>query len=799
MVNINSITFTDEYGSTTNYLMGCVGDKITANINFSVEWNTTDVSMVFSPSNNTITRNDCGGGGSFINDGFNVGDLIEVSNNGASNVVNGTYSIINVSPSTITTDKTYSATVSTSAGYLYGITPISNIDFYYNLIGNNDAATYNSLIDNTIQKFTGTTMSGVLNPVGKDRAWTIGSISGSQSVPLLNTLPKTGYTQNFNIQFPFLITPLFLSNQLSSLQNGGLNAPSYFINQCLKFIYQIDIRFSTTAPQAAQSSLGNVSFPNGNTAWFDSFFPTGIVDGYGNLITEPVFDITSVNYYNAITGATISELSLNEPTNVVVYGSNIDTPAFNVGGDKYVLNFMWLPTAQSSYQNSSLNMRQLLCHDRVVSTIGSTVSVNGDQYGTGYQSITGLTSSIILDSNFRLSFTINLGETVWNNLISSPDYIIWMTPQSTVQTDRTALIIDVNTPSYSTNNLNLLQLITKTFSAGTYSVVNTNGGVNFYNQLVNINTPSSTYFSGAAGSYGLAEVDFYLLNGTNMTGFRASVDCIVNGPNYSNTFNVYQWNAQLTNSFNGVNNNVNINQSNGFLLPSYDNRNNISFTRNSNFDTATYSAYNFSYGFQVGYEWWQNLSTFDPIFNNYHSQYWPVYSTGRVGNVVNLLPTGYSTKLVFNLTWTLIDSNGITTTYVRQSDFIALDNYNNSYTNASATFSTYDLNGRNLNGVIPSNTPFKLVSTWTMATYSYPGGHLVGELGVKYNNGVNTIYDKINSDELTTLPNSVWQTPASIIISSDYTKVSVSVIMDLSVNNLSVNSINIYSTLSYAY
>lgn len=462
-ITIDNIDFYNDFNpDSTPFLMGAVGDMSYVGIDFSIQWSTLNTAMVFTNGTNTIVRTDCiKGFNSFINDGFVKGDIIVIST-GTS--IDGTYSIASINDSTIITNESITSSVSVSSANIYGVTPIEIIDFYYNLIGSNGQNSFSSLTDPTsIQRYTGTGTTASpfsLNPVGKSKAWTIGDVDGNDYRPKVANTTINPKKQTFTLSFGFLITPLFLINQIGIMKDNKFQ-PSYFTKQCLKFIYKLGVRTSIPSATTTHTSQ-NFIYENSNTCWFNTFFPTGLFIG-SDFITEPVIDITDVEYKDSY-GNKIDSLSLNGPTSVVVSGEN-NTGA-TVSNSQYVLNFMWLPPAQLDYQVSPENMRDLLLHDRVFDKIDSLIPSNGDKYGTVTQAIVGLTSSSI-SNEFKLYFDIDFGSESLSKLMKDGNYVLWITQQnvgitSSYNSDRSAVTIDINNAGFNVSDSTLLNILDTT-------------------------------------------------------------------------------------------------------------------------------------------------------------------------------------------------------------------------------------------------------------------------------------------------------------------------------------------------
>ncbi len=446
-IYIDSIKFTDEYTGSiggfgldngADYLIGAVGDKMYAEIKCHVAWGTKNQSMTFNMADNTITREDVTG--SFIDDEFSEGDSITISGAGAND---GDYIITALTDTVITTDDALVADGLFGSVYIYGTTDIDYIDFYYNCISNSSENTFQSLTDVNTQKLTNVDVipddgTVYLVPATKQYAW-VDVPKNSATVSSEGTYGYPTFYQDFKIVLAFFIKPFYLNGQKQSLLdllNGtNLTPPEYFRDlDCLKFIYQIDARYS-----ARDQTIKHTSGPQskkGNTAWFNELLDGLPLATGGNT----QFKLISTEYFDNATGNPVDNLDFIAPTDVQII---IEIPVgTSIPGLKFVVNFCWGPTSNQAYQNKGLidytndfgepnDFRHLFLHDRAKQVIAAG-SVNGDRYGTDYQVITNV-QGVAYGSSILITFTTDFGsecQRIFNENKFGRDYIIWITPES---------------------------------------------------------------------------------------------------------------------------------------------------------------------------------------------------------------------------------------------------------------------------------------------------------------------------------------------------------------------------------
>lgn len=830
MIKITDIRFTDDYtglpsgnGSDNGvpYLMGNVGDLIYVNIDFLVQWRTLDANIDFS--GNSIIRKDCGiASGSFIQDGFKKGDTIVIT---GSSDNDGTHTITELTDTVITVQGSLNSGSDTGVN-IYGTTLVNYFDFYYNLVGPNDGTNFTSLTDSkAVQKFSGTSnpyyygSQFTLQPNSTSRAWWNNKIDGVNSLPVFTDLGYTDdYSQHFKVQFPFLITPLFLANQLQAIKSAfsqsqgtplnsrDFNPVDYFNNQCLKFIYQIDSKFKVSSPEADHSSAPNTTFLNGNTAWFNTFFPTGTYIN-GNFISSQQYDIASLPVYTDNSGNVVSSIDVNNETNVTfkIKRSGLQS----LSEEKFVLNFMYLPTNASTYQGYSqgnqADFRQVFLHDRCKTNVGAG-SKNGDQYGTSVQALKSVVGTAIDSNNFQVSFKINLGSLTKQAFKNQPlpststsntiygNYLIWISPQSADCTsidasDRSSVIVDVNSGFANLDDPSLLTVI---------------GGNTNYFKYPDTYINALTSYRGFIGEYGLLRNKFTVKPNCVIENVSVitEVQVLKKADNsIISTLQLENWSKSTSQFYNGVFTDINILENIGYSLPSGDLRNTRSVSRTQKADPTGQYSYEIVYGFQIGYQYWQNIIDFPQELDQFHGQYWAYYTqqgvlTDKRVNWQTLNPT-LKLQIVHKIVWAVTDnSTGNTTEFIQYSNIYAYDRTQNQSGN-SIDIDTQDDLGQSLNGGIASDIPTVVVAS-LKGNFNTPYGQQapIGELVAFYTDGNKSVYDLITTlDSEPETINSIWTSVPILLFNSDNTIGTMQAAMDASGKN--IKNIIIYAKLTY--
>jgi hypothetical protein len=134
---------------TTN-LVGNITDKMRTRQTVAVSWTSTSNAVnTFDVAANTLSSV----GGSFITDGFTIGDIISLYDNVGVAFVFQDRVITSLTPTQIIFDGAVVPTVSYPDAKLYGKTPLESLRFRFGLIENNEPTNFVSKIDGTVAVF----------------------------------------------------------------------------------------------------------------------------------------------------------------------------------------------------------------------------------------------------------------------------------------------------------------------------------------------------------------------------------------------------------------------------------------------------------------------------------------------------------------------------------------------------------------------------------------------------------------------------------------------------------------------
>jgi len=454
-IRVVDIRVIDEFKplESVNWLLSNIGEKLTIELDIDVEEifitareeDIDRILMNVSPS--TVNTNNiedifyCEQAGAFAN--FNVGDTLLTTNIGGF----GTDFIIydKIDDQTIRVYQTVIGDVDFTVfaqdtsfvkdAYISVATPFAGITYFYNFIENQDVANYKSLIDDETQRLT------TNNADATDTVTNVPmNFEGANSYRIGSATIKgrgiDGTVQKFTITHNTFLTPFFLASQYDDLVNRI--APSYYLGgNSLRFVTNINAGRTLSDPNAIQ----DVQFAElqGNTGWFNENYNGG----------DTNYSLKSYSLQRLSDLSSLSALELTSPVEATITIENTTDSPFVFGQTKYTINFVYLPSEESFYQDTITNLAQNFYFDRALQTVGSG-AIAGDNNGTNFQVITSTNATLTSASEIEIKATFDLA-TAAQSLIASRDlkrYAIWITTQNHLDdrdsADKVSLLIDVN-------------------------------------------------------------------------------------------------------------------------------------------------------------------------------------------------------------------------------------------------------------------------------------------------------------------------------------------------------------------
>jgi uncharacterized protein (TIGR02145 family) len=459
-VTLYNIEFFDEFtgvgGGGIDFLAGAIGDKITCHLTFDVSWFAKDIPAVFDAATKTITRQDIvtftvpttppttGSYTSFLQDGFKVGDTIEVVDSVSND---GTYTITAVTTKVITVAEALLDETDTDVS-IYGTTPITAVDFFYNLIENDNEESYKSLFDtNSTNWFNCSTLifgmgSTLMGPVGKSRGW----VNGTAYIDDVAYPLSPDYIQRYEIIHTFFITPLFISAWKANIDNGSNPKNFYQDKQSLKYIARIDAKFNALSMTPDHTGDIYYDMKEGAVGFYNEF----LVGGDAN------YTLKSITLTDTLTSASVTELQYSRSTDVDIRITSVHNKF--TAGCKVVLNQIYEALDMNHYTDTGTDvMINNYRFDRKLLTEG-VAAADGEQVGTDNQCIMSAEANVINAGELQILYTCTLAAD-YNTMLASKDiynrnYIVFVTPQDLAVTDTDMLdrnAVICHTDNYSVN------------------------------------------------------------------------------------------------------------------------------------------------------------------------------------------------------------------------------------------------------------------------------------------------------------------------------------------------------------
>lgn len=402
------------------YLYGAIGMKVNANIVLEVAWSTLLVNATFETTGDTIKRID-GGLSSFFLDGFKIGDTITITAS-VSNNISTTITDISDDGRTLTVAANL-VNETANACNIFGTTSVVAMDFYPNLIDNGVAFSLSNLTDReTIPRYSADTISTNSASPSPMRITTNsqGWVSPQDEATIYRSSVANNI-QTFVISHTFTITPLFLGNQLAVLKRLLPPAAGAFKDRsCLKYIYSVDAKFTAYDPDIPHTTDGWVTFPKGQTGWFNEF-----INGRPAVWTKE-----SIAYVDSVTGLPLEAVDYCKVVNVtakLTCQTTVDTASI-------IVQVMYLPTNENQYVNTRTNYKTNFIYERAVVSVGGALT-QGENTGD-YHFLNNVLAVSPANNKVTVTFQIDYSQTVIDIFdtfdSTNRNYLIFITAQNSV-------------------------------------------------------------------------------------------------------------------------------------------------------------------------------------------------------------------------------------------------------------------------------------------------------------------------------------------------------------------------------
>lgn len=452
-VVIEDIRISNEFtASDTDYLLGNVGDKITIEVDVRAEESFVTADeldidrILINVSPHKANLADTSGiihCEQAIFQEYRVDDLVSLYDSVAVSTF-AYYVIEKINDYTIRVSLTQGGSpvdftgnpVDTSLpidSYIYLSTDLTALTYRWNFVGNENAQTYNSIIDSQINSAS---IGGV------DNTDTVTSHPMNFSVPVTNNIGSasvkgngaTTTGQRFTITHNTFITPFILAGGLQNLKDGI--APNWFDGgNALKYIVSVDVGRNINDPNFIQTI--DFTTLDGNTGWYGENFNGGATNYTIDSVTYKRLDLSVIDAVELVTA---------DQTIEIVVKNIIDTPFVNLSTE-FALNFAIAPEDESDYQNNDKTIIENFYFDRGFNTVGSG-AVAGDNLGTDVQVIKDVSALFVSSSEIKITATISIASAGVLDLLSrvGQEYFLWVAVQNhtldTEDSDRVSLLAD---------------------------------------------------------------------------------------------------------------------------------------------------------------------------------------------------------------------------------------------------------------------------------------------------------------------------------------------------------------------
>ena len=365
---LNGVNLNSNLSNFTPNLVGNVGEKIRAEFTIIVYWfsDNADATENWEITNTsgteyTISRDR----GSFIDDGFAVGDYFVGNNNWENRDITGNWAgdVLELSQDGAFMKFDLIGVVTPPTGAITDnmavIAPLGSLNQFdagywgFGLIENQDQFSTESLFTNEEQTYYGSgffTPGGTINWIarGKSNSWVTGGISSEATSAVFS---------EFTINHEFVINPTIVVGQ-------DLNVvPDIFEgNNSLKYVFEVELKPTLTDPRSIEARFEDTP---GEVGWYNENF-----NGLDNLYT-----VNSIVYSDSVTGASLTGIQPLGTTSVAI---NISRIGGFASGDIAMCYMQRIPTDSSEYINTSTTLLQNLIYDNVRGDIPSLIGNSGN-------------------------------------------------------------------------------------------------------------------------------------------------------------------------------------------------------------------------------------------------------------------------------------------------------------------------------------------------------------------------------------------------------------------------------------
>ena len=384
--------FTEVGGGGTNYPNGPILGKVRKVITGYFEWGVKSKTLRFESDTKRVFRGDSYDSFSFKDFELQVGDDVKVQG-GLNDEAALTIAIIDKDfiefEEAVITDLQLNCSI-------HGITPVTRVELFSNLLDNDDPANFESMTDRgTVQKYAAMNVDATdvvtEEPLLPD-TFSAGWFTNADTSFVIGA-GVADYRQSFSITEFFYQAPFFKRDQINDII-ADVAPVYYFGTHALRSITKVAGGFTPEDPNIIH--YGQQTDVRGKTLWYDRC----------NTARTPEYTLESITYFNT-DDEEISAPDLNVENKVEII-INSESGRFEEFNTELLLHFHLLPLDETVYVNTNLtNLIQNFRYDRKFFEV-QDASSNGNQYGTDYQALKSITSVLLSVNQIKISFSILL-------------------------------------------------------------------------------------------------------------------------------------------------------------------------------------------------------------------------------------------------------------------------------------------------------------------------------------------------------------------------------------------------------
>jgi len=644
----NGSDFTQDTAEYTVNLAACIGEKVKATFDQYVSWffkSSTQNKLTISNTKTTYVRDS----GNWINDGFSIGDNIQITQPSTSKSNWGTITevtdleIILTSVGGTLTDGPYSDVI------VYGSNILESVIFSPNLIENDEVFTTTSKVSKNetgyyISEITGSPQQfKILNQKYED--WITSKDQNSINYSGSTFINSIKY-QIFHYEIEFIVTPfyleewynLFLDNDVPELYKG-LNS--------IKFVGRSEYRNVLSNSDSAkifinEGATGSVGFYNNN------------FNGFNNEYT-----LETIEYKDTTTLTSVDSVQTASKTTIYLKFNGSFNTSDRIGA------MIHYKARQDEYENKDTTIEENFMLDNIVAATDGAETIGTGVFKRMKVYLSGGDLYIELDTEYSTEQQIRL--------INDPEYILGI------------LLADNSKSAGSSNRVMYLA------ANSLYSTTSDIAGLFQVSEFEILTHPQLDIDS----NYGSTDIEAWNEDGL-VCRYSFWIDLSKDALLNSMDFGIYAYDSTTENYFvldnysfilndiisSGIQQ-ININQTRGYLLNTNDDFNILKFTTGSKIGDKQY--YTVTIGQKIKWQDWQENLNVDTVF----------YDNTKPQNNLNNMSSNYSSinnyEIKFGILANVYGTDGIktgNTDYLALSPDLTIKDYDIpvTYTNTIKTY-----------------------------------------------------------------------------------------------------------------